>query len=79
MPLDTYTVEFKLKKPLDSFPVNLVMGIVQAGSAPPTRARPIGTGPYRLKEFVPDDRCLAGRLRSVLRRHVRVTTAWCCE
>ena len=53
--LDTYTVEFKLKNPLNSFPVNLVMGIVQAGSGAANARSPIGTGPYQLKEFVPDD------------------------
>ena len=53
--LDTYTVEFKLKNPLNSFPVNLVMGIVQAGSGAANARAPIGTGPYQLKEFVPDD------------------------
>ena len=53
--LDSYTVEFKLKSPLNSFPVNLVMGIVQAGSGSANARTPIGTGPYRLKEFVPDD------------------------
>jgi peptide/nickel transport system substrate-binding protein len=53
--LDPYTVEFKLKNPLNSFPVNLVMGIVQAGSGSANARTPIGTGPYRLKEFVPDD------------------------
>ena len=30
--LDRYTVEFKLKTAVGSFPINLVMGIVQAGS-----------------------------------------------
>ena len=54
-PLDAYTVQFKLKNPLKSFPVNLVMGIVQAGSGAANARAPIGTGPYRLKEFVPDD------------------------
>jgi peptide/nickel transport system substrate-binding protein len=53
--LDPYTVEFKLKNPLNSFPVNLVMGIVQAGSGSANARTPVGTGPYRLKEFVPDD------------------------
>lgn len=53
--LDPYTVEFKLKSPLNSFPVNLVMGIVQAGSGSANARTPIGTGPYRLTEFVPDD------------------------
>jgi peptide/nickel transport system substrate-binding protein len=54
-PLDRYSVEFKLKNPLNSFPVNLVMGIVQAGSGAVNARAPIGTGPYRLQEFVPDD------------------------
>jgi peptide/nickel transport system substrate-binding protein len=55
-PIDPYTVEFKLKNPLNSFPVNLVMGIVQDGSGAANARKPIGTGPYRLSEFVPDDR-----------------------
>ena len=54
-PLDRYTVEFRLKNPLGSFPVNLVMGIVQAGSGAANTRTPIGTGPYRLSEFVADD------------------------
>ena len=54
-PLDQYTVEFKLKSPLNSFPINLVMGIVQSGSGSANARTPIGTGPYRLKEFIPDD------------------------
>jgi peptide/nickel transport system substrate-binding protein len=53
--IDPYTVEFKLKNPLNSFPVNLVMGIVQEGSGAANARAPIGTGPYRLTEFVPDD------------------------
>jgi peptide/nickel transport system substrate-binding protein len=53
---DRYTVEFKLKAPAGSFPINLVMGIVQAGSGAANARTPIGTGPYRLVEFVPDDR-----------------------
>jgi peptide/nickel transport system substrate-binding protein len=53
--VDRYTVEFKLKTPLASFPVNLVMGIVQAGSGEANARSPIGTGPYRLAEFIPDD------------------------
>ena len=54
-PLDSYTVEFRLKNPLNSFPVNLVMGIVQDGSGAANARKPIGTGPYRLAEFVSDD------------------------
>ena len=53
---DPYTVEFTLKTPLASFPINLVMGIVQAGSGDANTRSPIGTGPYKLAEFVPDDR-----------------------
>jgi peptide/nickel transport system substrate-binding protein len=54
--LDRYTVEFKLKAAVASFPVNLVMGIVQEGSGAANARQPIGTGPYRLAEFVTDDR-----------------------
>jgi peptide/nickel transport system substrate-binding protein len=53
---DRYTVEFKLKTAAGSFAINLVMGIVQAGSGAANARTPIGTGPYRLAEFVPDDR-----------------------
>jgi peptide/nickel transport system substrate-binding protein len=55
-PIDRYTVEFKLKEPFASFPINLVMGIVQAGSGAGNERQPIGTGPYKLVEFVTDDR-----------------------
>ena len=54
--IDAYTVEFKLKEPFASFPINLVMGIVQEGSGQSNTRSPIGTGPFRLVEFVPDDR-----------------------
>jgi peptide/nickel transport system substrate-binding protein len=53
---DPYTVEFKLKEPFGSFPVNLVMGIVQAGSGSTNERQPVGTGPYKLESFVLDDR-----------------------
>lgn len=53
---DRYTVVFTLKEPFGSFPVNLVMGIVPAGSGRASERAPIGTGPYRLKAFVADDR-----------------------
>lgn len=55
-PLDRYTVEFKLKEPFGSFPINLVMGIVPAGSGDANARLPVGTGPYRLAHFVADDR-----------------------
>lgn len=54
--IDKYTVEFTLKEPFGSFPINLVMGIVQAGSGRSNVRQPIGTGPYKLAQFIPDDR-----------------------
>ena len=53
---DRYTVVFTLKERAAQFPVNLVMGIVQAGSGAANARRPVGTGPYQLAEFVQDDR-----------------------
>jgi peptide/nickel transport system substrate-binding protein len=53
---DRYTVTFTLKEPFASFRVNLVMGIVQAGSGGANARTPIGTGPYRMAQFVQDDR-----------------------
>jgi peptide/nickel transport system substrate-binding protein len=53
---DRYTVTFTLKEPFGSFPVNLVMGIVPAGSGNANARLPIGTGPYKLESFVQDDR-----------------------
>ena len=49
---DRYTVAFTLKEPFGSFPINLVMGIVQDGLRRGERAQPIGTGPYKLAAFV---------------------------
>jgi peptide/nickel transport system substrate-binding protein len=54
--VDGYTVKFTLKEPFASFPINLVMGIVQDGSGVGSSRLPIGTGAYRLVEFVADDR-----------------------
>jgi peptide/nickel transport system substrate-binding protein len=59
--LDPYTVAFRLKTPFASFPVNLVMGIVQAGSGAANSRTPIGTGPYKLVSFRPDDRIVTAR------------------
>jgi peptide/nickel transport system substrate-binding protein len=53
---DRYTVAFTLKEPFGSFPINLVMGIVQDGSGAANARTPVGSGPYRLGEFVQDDR-----------------------
>lgn len=54
--LDDYTVEFKLKEPFGSFPINLVMGIVPEGAGPELARQPIGTGPYRFVSYAADDR-----------------------
>jgi peptide/nickel transport system substrate-binding protein len=54
--VDPYTVRFTLKEPSASFLVNLVMGIVQEGSGQENVRRPVGSGPYKLAEFIPDDR-----------------------
>jgi peptide/nickel transport system substrate-binding protein len=53
---DRYTVEFTLTEPFASFPINLVMGIVQAGSGAANARNPIGTGPYKMAYFAQDDR-----------------------
>jgi peptide/nickel transport system substrate-binding protein len=53
---DRYTVQFTLKEPFASFPINLVMGIVPAGSGSANARNPVGTGPYRMRQFVQDDR-----------------------
>ncbi|MEZ5319340.1 MAG: ABC transporter substrate-binding protein [Vicinamibacterales bacterium] len=53
--VDRYTVAFRLTAPSASFPINLVMGIVPDGTGVEAGRRPVGSGPYRLAEFVPDD------------------------
>ena len=59
--IDPYTVAFHLKTPFVSFPINLVMGIVQNGSGAANARTPIGTGPYKLVRFSPDDRVVLER------------------
>jgi peptide/nickel transport system substrate-binding protein len=54
--LDDYSVQFKLKEPFGSFPVQLVLPIVPDGAGPELRAYPIGTGPYRFVRYDVDDR-----------------------
>ena len=53
--LDPYTIKFTLKEPFASFPINLVMGIVQDGSGVGPGRMPIGTGAYTLASFAADD------------------------
>ena len=53
---DRYTVEFTLKEPFGSFPINLVIPIVPKDAGPDFRQRPVGTGPYRFVSFAVDDR-----------------------
>lgn len=54
--LDPYTVEFTLKEPFGSFPINLVMGIVPDGAPVSLARQPIGTGPYKFVSYASDDR-----------------------
>ena len=60
--LDRRTVAFRLAAPSASFPINLVMGIVPAGTGSEAARAPIGSGPYRLAEFVLDDHALLTRV-----------------
>ncbi len=53
--VDRYTVVFRLRAASASFPINLVMGIVPAGTGAEAARAPVGSGPYRFAEFVPDD------------------------
>lgn len=53
--IDDTHVSFHLAEPSAAFPVNLVMGIVPEGTGAEAARAPIGSGPYRLEQFVPDD------------------------
>ena len=53
--VDAHTVAFHLSKPSAAFPICLVMGIVPVGTGAAAARHPIGSGPYALDEFVPDD------------------------
>ena len=53
--LDDYRVEFKLREPFASFPVQLVMQVVPDGSGESLRSFPIGTGPYRFVRYLIDE------------------------
>ena len=54
--LDDRTVEFILKEPFGSFPINLVMGIVPDGSPVSIAQNPVGSGPYKFVSYAADDR-----------------------
>ena len=54
--IDRYSVEFTLREPFGSFPVNLVMPIVPDGAGPSLKDHPVGTGPYRFVRSLTDDR-----------------------
>ena len=71
---------FTLKEPFGSFPVNLV----HAASCPTApgrslREHPIGTGPYRFVQLRGRRPARARRVRRLLRRTRRRTTASCCK
>ncbi len=54
---DRYTVTFRLRTPLESFPVNMnVLPIVPDGAGPGLREHPMGTGPYRFVRYDVDDK-----------------------
>ena len=53
--VDRYTVRFSLSEPFASFPSNLVMPVVPAGSGAGLSTYPIGTGPYRFVSAAVDD------------------------
>lgn len=54
--VDPYTVQFTLKEPFGSFPIQLVMPVVPKGAGPELRDHPVGTGPYRFVSAAVDDR-----------------------
>ena len=62
--VDAGTVEFKLKEPRPAFLSNLAMGwsaVVPEEEAGNLRARPVGTGPFRFVEWVPNQHVKVAR------------------
>ncbi|HXE79129.1 MAG TPA: ABC transporter substrate-binding protein [Vicinamibacterales bacterium] len=56
--IDRYTVRFSLAEPFGSFPAQLVMPVVPAGSGETLATHPIGSGPYRFVSAAADDRII---------------------
>src|SRR5262245_34795794 len=55
--LDRYTVQFTLKAPFESFPINLnALPIVPKGAGSELRDHPVGTGPYEFVRYDVDDK-----------------------
>jgi peptide/nickel transport system substrate-binding protein len=55
-------IEFHLTEPYASFPLQLLLGILPDGTTPAQATEhPVGTGPYRLVEYRPDDRLVFTR------------------
>jgi peptide/nickel transport system substrate-binding protein len=52
---DAYTVVFVLNQPFASFPINLIMPIVEKGAGADLRDHPVGSGPYRFVRYDVDD------------------------
>lgn len=66
--IDTHRVRFVLDSPSAAFPANLSsMGIVPDGAGAEMTRSPVGTGPYRLVRFVPDDHVLLDRFEDYYR------------
>ena len=65
--VDARTVRFTLREPVESFPVQLVVSIVPAGSGADLRTHPIGTGPYRFVRASADDRVVLARFDEYFR------------
>lgn len=59
--LNPYTVRFKLKEPFAPFLTNMTLGIVprhvaeKPGGGSKLTTRPVGSGPYRLTDWEPDE------------------------
>jgi peptide/nickel transport system substrate-binding protein len=64
---DARTVRFRLKEPVESFPMQLVISIVPDGAGSGLRTQPVGTGPYRFVSATADDRVVLERFDGYFR------------